>query len=508
MDFEDPIAELACKQFGILSLNPMQRLAIANILDSETEGPVRQLVLLPTGFGKSLCFQLPSLILPRPTLVIYPLLALMSDQERSLKARGIQSVTFRGGMTLDEKKEARARILGGTVPIIITNPEMLVHGDLGSFLGDAGLSHIAIDEAHCVSEWGETFRPAYLELGEVVEKLKAPALSAFTATASPLVSGAIVSSIFRGESYRSVAADPDRSNIHFSVQPTLNRHYSLRRLIMTRERPLIIFCQSRDSARLLAWELGLATGLDVKFYHAGLTREEKKEVELWFMKSGDGILTATCAYGMGVDKADVRTVIHYEAPASIEAYLQEAGRAGRDRQPSSAILLSETGFIIKKREGEDKTRELRRKLMADYGSSTGCRRETLLGMMGVDKESVICTGCDICDGQQEEVEGLSSVLSFFLINGRRFDRKQGAKMLSGKKKSMLSWGACSGTLSSWTTHEVDEAIGATLRAGMLEEGKGFPWQGRLGITKTGRDRLALILSRIPKSKKIHAANRY
>jgi len=304
----DPIAAAARERFGLDYLYPYQRLAVANILDAASEapesaewrsGPLRQIVLLPTGFGKSLCFQLPALLLPRPSLVVYPLLALMEDQRRSLEALGIPCALFRGGMSPDERRRAEGLVESGEAKIVISNPECLAGGRLLDFLASTRPSHVAIDEAHCVSEWGETFRPSYLELGRIIERLEPPALSAFTATASPSVLESVARILFRGEPCRLIEGNPDRPNIAYTVVKTLSRDHSLTRLARGLPRPLLVFASSREGVQMLARLLReRLPGSDVRFYHAGLERAEKKMVEDWFYSSRDGILCATCAYGM------------------------------------------------------------------------------------------------------------------------------------------------------------------------------------------------------------------
>jgi ATP-dependent DNA helicase RecQ len=296
---EDPVAAIASDRFGIDYLFPLQRMAIANILDGmESEEPLRQLVLFPTGFGKSLCFQLPALLAEGPSVVVYPLLALMNDQRRSLERRGIPSVIFRGGMDLESRKAAREDLRSGKARIAITNPESLAAGNLKDFLADIGVFHMAIDEAHCVSEWGETFRPSYLELGACIKTINPAVVSAFTATAGPEVREAVTRHLFGDASFRMVTADMDKPNIFYRVIPSLHPDRSLVNLAGSCRRPMIIFDQSRAGVRRLCELVKEATGFDVRFYHAGLERDEKDRVEAWFMGSDDGVLCATCAYGI------------------------------------------------------------------------------------------------------------------------------------------------------------------------------------------------------------------
>ena len=307
---EDPIAVLAKERFGIEYLFPLQRMAIAGVLDgAESEEPVRQMVFFPTGFGKSLCFQLPALLAPGPSLVVYPLLALMNDQRRSLEKRGIPCAVFRGGMENAERERGIRALREGSIKIAITNPECLCSPGLARLVDTLEVFHLAIDEAHCVSEWGESFRPAYLKLGECIRRIKPRVVSAFTATASPQVGEAIVRYLFGDSGCSLITADMDKPNIRYSIEPSVSPRHSLIKLVNVLPRPLIVFDRSRPGVRLLC-EFLRARGIqEVKFYHAGLSREEKEAVEDWFMKSENGILVSTCAYGMAYDP-NIKLYIH------------------------------------------------------------------------------------------------------------------------------------------------------------------------------------------------------
>lgn len=377
----DPVESAAEDSFGIPYLFPWQRLVIANILDAvnaeieakrekagiaetdderlyDEDGALRgrQIVLLPTGAGKSLCFQVPTLLLPGPTLVIYPILALMADQERRMTECNLDPAIFRGGQSREEREAQLARLEGrdGKPParLIIANPEVLAAGkespdgqtparrqSLLDRIAARGVSHIAIDEAHCVSEWGDTFRPTYLELGAIIKRLSPPAVTAFTATASPPVLDRIASALFNGSAHL-VRGESDRPNILYSVNQCVAKEPALIREVARRKRPMIVFCATRGGVERMAVLLGEFFGRDdVRYYHAGLERSEKTTTEQWFFAHEAGILVATCAYGMGVDKKNIRTVIHRDAPPTVEAYVQEAGRGGRDGEISEAVLL-------------------------------------------------------------------------------------------------------------------------------------------------------------------------
>ncbi len=468
---QDFISRLALNNFGINYLYPWQRFVVSCILDAyeyqcikRGDGPTgpackppqdvsgpdpaasgerlppqdfapdesdsycrgRQIVLLPTGAGKSLCFQLPALVFPGPTLVIYPLLALMTDQQRRMQEGSLGCVMFRGGMSQAEIEENFRRLgepsagvaavepnapYAGAQPpsapsaavapstpappakIIIANPEVLKNTSLLDRLSQVGISHIAIDEAHCCSEWGDSFRPAYLALGEVIKKINPPVVTAFTATASPTVLSRISEILFEGQAHV-VRSESDRPNIHYYVRYAASKKKEALYLAKTEERPMIIFCGTRDKTEDMAHELNLCFGPGTAmFYHAGLERAEKESVEKWFYQSRNGILTATCAYGMGVDKKDIKTVVHLEASPTAEAYIQEAGRGGRDGSVAKAFLIWSPGDSARYGEYAAGSRQA---AMRKFAESTTCRRQVLLDALGA--EQAVCSGCDLCTG--------------------------------------------------------------------------------------------------------------
>ena len=313
---DDPATLAAQRAFHITYLYPWQRIVIANILDSaelctvsekaqinETEDNSlqtdifcngRQIVLLPTGAGKSLCFLVPALLLHGPTLVLYPLLALMADQKRRMDDGGMVSVVFRGQQT-DEEREDNFRKIHTGAKIILANPEVLQNKRLVARLAECNIAHIAIDEAHCVSEWGDSFRPAYLTLGSIIKELHVSVVTAFTATASPQVLARVAEVLFDGNAHI-VRSDSDRPNIHYTVINTYAKKRTAFKLAIRLPKPLIVFCGTRKHAEDMARELMAYYGGDrVKFYHAGLEKEEKTEVEKWFYPKKDAILCCTCA---------------------------------------------------------------------------------------------------------------------------------------------------------------------------------------------------------------------
>ena len=269
---EDCVAKAAFENFGIKYLFPWQRLVIANILDAASSDEDRkilgrQIVLLPTGAGKSLCFQIPALLLSGPTLIIYPLLALMSDQERRMTEGALECVVFRGGQSEEIRKENFEKIKNGA-KIIIANPEVLCSKELIEKLKNCKIAHVAIDEAHCVSEWGDSFRPSYLELGRIIKELNVPLITAFTATASPQVLSRVAEILFSGEAHI-VRSESDRQNIHYYVKKVAAKKQAALILAGSEQKPMIIFCGTRKRTEDMARDLNLVYGKDfAKFYHA------------------------------------------------------------------------------------------------------------------------------------------------------------------------------------------------------------------------------------------------
>ncbi|OJF77071.1 MAG: hypothetical protein BKP49_04245 [Treponema sp. CETP13] len=424
----NPMETVALNTFGISSLFPWQRLVIANVLDSYNDMQAsngvptkdcihNQIVLLPTGAGKSLCFMVPALLLPGPTLILYPLLALMSDQERRMKEGGTPPVVFKGQQTKAERENNFERIKEGA-KYILANPEVLQSEELLNRLKDCNISHIAIDEAHCVSEWGDTFRPAYLTLGAIIKKLKVPVVTAFTATASPSVLNRISKVLFDGSAHI-VRSESDRPNIRYYVKYACAKQYALLETVLQEKTPLLVFCSSRKRVQ------GIATFLReyfemigkkdfVRWYHAGLSKEEKATTEKWFYPKKEGILVCTCAFGMGVDKKDIHTVIHYDPPTTAEAYIQEAGRGGRDRSVARAILLWSP---LDSKKAQQFTKGSRERVLADFAESTTCRRQVLLDALG--GEQVACAGCDVCEGTACNYAKDEQHLFNFIIYHRR-----------------------------------------------------------------------------------------
>ncbi|MDR2607468.1 MAG: RecQ family ATP-dependent DNA helicase [Treponema sp.] len=458
---------------------------------TDDDAPGEQIVILPTGAGKSLCFQLPAMILSGPTLVIYPILSLMADQERRLRERGFAPVILRGAQDREERQRIFRSLREGESRFIIANPEVLLTESVLNELPSLNIAHIVIDEAHCVSEWGESFRPSYLRINEIIETVNRNSavaghralVTAFTATAGQAVLEKISRHIFGGEAGR-IVGNPDRANIRYAAGACILRDLAVRDLILKKDLPAIVFCSSRSGTEKLAryllnslaeiWDAASHEGRPapgIKFYHAGLGREEKKVVEEWFFDNSNAVLVSTCAYGMGVDKADIRTVIHRDCPPSVEAYLQESGRAGRDGKISRAYLLWGPGDENQLRRAKDEAGRKRMESLLSYARTVSvCRREQLLGLLNYEGErnSPESDCCDVCDGNAgTQLREEQSLCGFFRRHGLSYTVNEAAALLADAKAI------------AWSENEAAEAIRFLVKAGKLKVVKNFFWKNKI-----------------------------
>lgn len=474
--------DAAREHFGVSYLFPYQRLVVANTLDADrvhgdapAEGgadTLNQMVILPTGSGKTLCFSLPALLIDRPTLVVYPLLALMSDQARRATDAGIATAVLKGGMPASDRDAAIEGIGDGSIRLIITNPEMLEQPQIRRKLSSARIGHLVVDEAHCVSEWGESFRPSYLRLGEAIAEIAPRVATAFTATASPPVLDAIRRLLFGDSPVALINGNPDRPNIAYTVLHARSPLLALRLLLAGANpvaTPAIVFCSSRARTESLAVSVGLPHDR-VGAYHAGLDRGERDAVERWFFATPDAVLFATCAYGMGVDKADVRTVIHYDLPASVEAFLQESGRAGRDGAPSESIVIAAAVDAHTAKDADP-----RRALLTGYLSARGCRRDYLLDAMSMERQT--CFGCDSC--RTGDGTAYAPAAEVTRTEDRIADRVHAGIVQQPRRFTIDELLRTERTRSE----EFEQIVRAMVARGELVSGRRGPWRHRLSARK-------------------------
>ena len=505
---DDPLRDAARRLFDVDYLYPYQRLVIANTLEAaegDSDAPRRQIVLLPTGAGKSLCFQLPAALLPGCTVVVYPLLALIADQQRRLQQSGIHCAALTGATSSADRKTILKNVQSGRLRLLLTNPESLAADPVLQALAESDVVHLVVDEAHCICEWGETFRPAYLELGRLVREIGPRVLSAFTATASATVLESIRTHLFGGDPSRLISADPDRPNIRYYVIEAASVSRALVELLgehppgptalgsappqLPLPRPAIVFCRSRAGTRLTAVHLRRALGEDqIQFYHAGLNPAEKQAIEKWFLTSRDGILVATCAYGLGVDKRDIRSVIHPQAAPTIESFLQESGRAGRDGQPSVSITLRspaarETETAVAAASAVEQLRQARSNTVQRFLATEHCRRAFLLEAMDAAEQT--CGGCDRCDAIEQRTPPALTVLRDTVRRSRRrLSRAQLCRLLNGKLISRdLSAGIMLlpqfAALCGWNGREIEELTDSALSTTLIRSYKRGPWRNTL-----------------------------
>lgn len=426
------IYELLKKYYGYSSFRYGQEEIIRSIISGRDTAAV-----MPTGAGKSVCYQIPALSFVGITVVVSPLISLMQDQVRTLIYMGIRAAYLNSTLTPGQLRLAVENARRGVYKIIYVAPERLETEDFIDFASSADISLLAVDEAHCISQWGHDFRPGYMRIADFIEKLpKRPVVAAFTATATDKVKNDIVKNL-RLRSPFILSTGFDRENLFFGVyRPTDKMRFILDYVENHPEQSGIIYCNSRKNAETVAGQLA-DEGYSALPYHAGMSDADRKHNQEEFVFDRAKIIVATTAFGMGIDKPNVRFVIHYNMPQNMEEYYQQAGRAGRDGEPSECILLySGRDVVIAKymiengrnndnysqkennRFVEEELEKL--KLMTFYATSeTVCLRKRLLGYFG-ERFVPPCGRCSVCNGESVEKYYVQSS-AFFSKADKPFD---------------------------------------------------------------------------------------
>ncbi len=408
-------------------------------------------VFAPTGGGKSLCYQIPALLRPGMAIVVSPLIALMRDQVEALRQSGVRAAAYNSDLAEGEAQHLRRAILEGEIDLLYAAPERLSLPGFQAFLKQVPIALIAIDEAHCVSQWGHDFRPEYMKLGELAELFPGVPRLALTATADPQTQRDLVHRL-RLDAARIFSSSFDRPNIRFSIEVKDNPKRQLLGFLEREHRgdSGIVYCLSRRKVEETAeWLKG--QGLKALPYHAGMAAGLRQANQDAFLKEEGVVLVATIAFGMGIDKPDVRFVAHLDLPSSVEAYMQEAGRAGRDGLPANALLLYGLGDMAQRRRMIDESaspeaikRIEQAKLSALLGicETAECRRRALLRHFGETLESD-CGNCDTCLAPVESFDGTVAAqmaLSAVYRTGQRFGIGHLVDVLTGNETDKIrSW---------------------------------------------------------------------
>jgi len=432
------ITDVLSRWWGFDWLRPLQADAIRAALAGRDS-----LVVMPTGGGKSLCYQLPPLVSESTDVVISPLVALMKDQVDALEAIGYPAAAIHGGMSPEERAAVRDRLAAGELRLLFTAPERLVNSGLIDLLARVGVKRFAVDEAHCISQWGHDFRPEYRQMAVLRDHFPTASIHAFTATATPRVRDDIARQLNLRDPAMLVGTF-DRPNLVYRVVPRTDRvAQTLTILGRHRGEASIVYCISRKETDQLAARL-VAEGLLARPYHAGLNAKERHRTQEAFARETIDVVVATVAFGMGIDRSDVRLVLHTSLPKSLEAYQQETGRAGRDGLAAECLLLYSSADVfsweslVRKSAAEsDLDPDEQERLIASqaehlhamrrYAQAARCRHAALSEYFGQGYSAPSCGACDVCLGETENLPDATVVAQKILSCVARVQERFGVR---------------------------------------------------------------------------------
>jgi ATP-dependent DNA helicase RecQ len=414
--------------FGYEQFRPLQEEIINRTLDGKDS-----FVLMPTGGGKSICFQIPALVFDGLTIVVSPLISLMKDQVQALKANGIKAAFFNSSISTQEENEVIRKAIDGDLQLLYLSPEKLIAVSQ-TWLKELNIKLVAVDEAHCVSMWGHDFRPEYTQLKTFRSSLPSVPFMALTATADKSARKDIEEQLGLTNSKLFISSF-DRKNLSIAVRGQVEKKKKLQEIVnfieQRKNESGIIYCLSRKNTEEVASQVK-AAGYSVAFYHAGMHHEEREKTQTDFINDDTKIIVATIAFGMGIDKSNVRFVIHYNLPKNLEGYYQEIGRAGRDGLPAETVLYyNMRDFILYSQFADDgaNTEMQKEKLnrMLQFAEAKSCRRKILLSYFG-EHLNENCGNCDVCENPPKDFEG--TILTQKALSGIvRMGEKDGITML-------------------------------------------------------------------------------
>lgn len=478
------IESLLKQYFGYSSFRPGQHEVIQTLLDGRD-----CLAIMPTGAGKSICFQLPALMMPGVTLVISPLISLMKDQVDSLVNQEIPATYINSQCTFEEVKARFAAIRAGRIKLVYISSERLENQFFTAFMQTLPISMFIIDEAHCVSQWGHDFRPSYCAVRDWIAALpKRPVVGAFTATATEKVKHDMMS-LLGLQKERIFIGGFDRPNLYFRVVHAKGKmEFTLSYIAKHREDSGIIYAATRKEVDRICDELN-RRGIKAGRYHAGLSDDMRRSMQEAFTYDKIQVIVATNAFGMGIDKSNVRYVIHYQMPKNIESYYQEAGRAGRDGAPGDCILLfNRQDIMIQKFLIEQSTRDAKQQdtefrllnAMVRYCEGNHCLRHYILSYFGEHPSWEHCDKCGNCDQETVEEDMTEQVRSICLcvdeLKGR-FGLTMVADILKGSQNAKIrrygfDRNAVFGMLGNFSLSEVRDMVRQCIDDGYLEQSDG------------------------------------